>query len=421
MAKIKAIHGREILDSRGNPTVEAKVLLDDGSSAFDSSPSGASTGKFEVVELRDKDPKRYNGLGVSKAVENVNQTIQKELKGREASDQRKIDWLMKELDGKVNKSRLGANAILAVSLAVCRASALSDKKPLYKYLAERFDFPQKEFTLPCPLFNVINGGRHAQNKLSVQEFMIIPKQELEIEEKIRLGAEIYHQLKDLIKEKGYQTGVGDEGGFAPDIENPGEALEMIIQAGKRASYTARDDFTLGLDVAASEFSKQQDQGFQYQMQGFDPLDSKGLANYLIELTSSFPISSIEDPLDQEDWLGWQYLTEKAGQKIQIVGDDLFATNKERLKEGVEKKAANAILIKLNQIGTLTETVETIKEAQKSHYQSVISHRSGETEDVFIADLAVGSNSSQIKSGALARSERVATYNQLLRIKDELNE
>ena len=419
MSKITKIQAREILDSRGNPTVEAEATLADGTVSRDSVPSGASRGKFEAWELRDGDPKRYQGQGVTKAVENVNTLIQEKLVGREAQDQQKIDWLMKELDGTDNKSKLGANAILAVSLAVCRAASSSEKKPLFKYLAEKFDLAKKNFSLPTPLFNLINGGQHADNKLSIQEFLLIPKLQSSFAEQLRMGAEIYHQLKDLLKEKGWLTGVGDEGGFAPEINDPKEVLELIVGAGKKAGYQPEKDFVLGLDVAASEFC-QTEEGFQYKMEGFDPLDSKGLANYLLELAKEFPLWSIEDPLDQEDWQGWQYFTKKADDQLQVVGDDIFVTNQERLKRGIREKAANAILVKLNQIGTLTETVGTIKLAQSKNYQTIISHRSGETEDTFIADLAVGTNSGQIKSGGLARSERVATYNQLLRIEDQLD-
>jgi len=418
MAKIKKIKAREILDSRGNPTVEAMVKLENGSIGCDSVPSGASTGKFEALELRDNDSSRFQGQGVLKAVKNIREEIAPKLIGRESSDQQKIDWLMKELDGTKDKSRLGANAILAVSMAVCRASARVDRKPLYQYLAETYQFPSN-YSLPTPLFNIFNGGKHAGNRLSIQEFMIIPKKETKFKEKLRLGAEVYQRLKEILKENNYSTGVGDEGGFAPEIENPKDVLELIVKAGEKAGYCAGDDFVLGLDVAASEFAEKNGDHFQYKMNGFDTLNSKGLANYLIELSQEFPIFSIEDPLDQEDWQGWHEMTKKAGDKTQLVGDDLFVTNQDRLKRGIEGKVANAILVKLNQIGTVSETIETIKLAHSKNYASIISHRSGETGDVFIADLAVATGSSQIKSGAPARFERVSKYNRLMKIEDGL--
>jgi len=421
MSKIKRIIGREILDSRGNPTVEAEVEVESGFKAYDSVPSGASTGKFEALELRDDDSKRYNGKGVLKAVENINGPISEELIGRDSVDQKKIDWLLKELDGTDNKTRLGANAILAVSLAVARVSAKEKGEPLFRYLESSYSLSIKDRNnLPVPMFNIINGGAHADNSLSIQEFMLVPVIKGQFEDKVRLGAEIYHQLKKLLKDANQPTGVGDEGGFAVDISNPKEVLELIMEAGKKADYIPQNDFAIGLDVAASEFSSREGDDFIYKMEGFDSLDSKGLSNYLLELTSNFPIISIEDPLDQEDWKGWQYIASKSVNKLQIVGDDLFVTNKDRLKKGIDKGVANSILIKLNQIGTLTETIETIKLAKQNNYSTIISHRSGETEDVFIADLAVATNSQYIKSGSLARSERVATYNQLLRIEDTIN-
>lgn len=419
MAKIKRISGLEVLDSRGNPTVEAEVELENGIKTRAITPSGASTGKFEAVELRDNNKDRYQGKGVKQAVENVSTLINDELKGREVDDQRKIDWLMKELDGTDNKNKLGANAILAVSMAAIRAAAISNKRSLYQQIAETFNLSAK-FNLPRPFFNILNGGQHANNKLSIQEFMLVPLVEGSFARQLRLGAEVYHQLKKELEESGQSSAVGDEGGFAPQISDPKQVLELIIEAGKKAGYQPKTDFAIGLDVAASEFSLNQDGKFGYKMDGFDNLDSKGLANYLLELADNFPIISIEDPLDEEDWQGWQYITSKTPEHIQIIGDDLFVTNKERLNKGIKLEAANSILIKLNQIGTVSETVDTVNMARENNFKLMISHRSGETCDSFIADFAVGIGGEQIKSGSLARSDRLAKYNQLLRIEKELN-
>lgn len=419
MTKIKKITGLEVLDSRGNPTVEAEVTLEGGMVARAITPSGASTGKFEAVELRDEDSKRYLGKGVTKAVENVSGPINDSLVGKDAKNQKKIDWLLKELDGTKNKSKLGANAILAVSMAVIRVSALASNTPLYEQVAKTFDFP-KSFKLPRPFFNILNGGEHASNKLSIQEFMLTPLIDSSFQEQLRLGSEVYHHLKSNLEDSGLATTVGDEGGFAPEVSDPKQVLELIVSAGKKAGYQPGTDFAIGLDVAASEFSSENNGEFSYQMEGFNSLDSQELANYLLELADDFPIISIEDPLDEEDWQGWQYITKKASDTIQIVGDDLFVTNKERLKKGIELKAGNSILIKLNQIGTVTETVETVRKAEENSFNFMVSHRSGETSDSFIADFVVGINGGQIKSGSLARSDRLAKYNQLLRIENRLN-
>ncbi len=415
MSKIKKIEAYQIIDSRGNPTIETVTYLTDGISARAAVPSGASTGKFEALELRDGDKSRFHGKEVQKAVKNVNEKIFNELKDRDPTDQKKIDWLMRELDGSRDKSNLGANAILSVSLSVSRAAAKLTGKKLYEYLAQTYDFSSKSFSLPTPQFNVLNGGQHAQNELAIQEFLIIPVGVDGFFEKLRLGCEVYYELKGILNDKGYSTGVGDEGGFAPDVNDPKEALSLLLEAGQKAGYTKGDDFVLGLDVAASEFSQKENDKFSYQVTSDNTLDSKRLTNYLLELADEFYIGSIEDPLDQEDWQGWQYFSKKAGDDIQVVGDDLFVTNQKRLKKGIDMNIANAILIKLNQIGTLTETIETIKLAQKHNYRVVVSHRSGETTDPYIADLAVATSSQQLKSGSLARGERLAKYNRTLRI------
>ncbi len=418
MSKIKKIIGREILDSRGNPTVEAEVYLDTGLMTKAAVPSGASTGKYEAVELRDGDEDRYVGKGVLKAVANINEDINDELVGRDVGNQKKIDWLLKELDGSDNKGRLGANAILAVSMATVRAAALVEGKPLYEQISQTFGF-NSNYQLPTPYFNIVNGGEHASNKLSIQEFMLVPVIDGNFEDKLRLGAEVYHQLKEIIESKGQPTTVGDEGGFAPNIDDPGQVLELIIEAGEKAGYKQVEDFAIALDVAASEFSSNDSGNFNYLMEGFDSLDSKGMSNYLLELASNYPIISIEDPLDQEDWQGWQYFTSKAPDSLAVVGDDLFVTNKDLLSKGIKLKAGNSILIKLNQIGTVSETVETIKQAQQANYDFMVSHRSGETSDSFIADFVVGVGGSKIKSGSLSRSDRLSKYNQLLRIEDKI--
>jgi len=404
--------GREVLDSRGNPTVEAEVYLEDGSSGKAIVPSGASTGSREALELRDKDEKRYKGKGVIQAVKNINEIIAPELIGLESFDQYLIDKTMLEIDGTENKSRLGANAILAVSLAVARASANSLGIPLYSYLG---GIQARE--LPVPLMNVINGGKHADNPLDFQEYMIVPLGP-SFKESLRWAVEVFHTLKSILKSKNLNTNVGDEGGFAPYIETNEEPLSILVDAIKKAGFEPGKDIALALDPAASEFYE--DKKYVLKAEG-KSLSSDEMISFLEYLIEKYPIVSIEDGLSEEDWDGWQKLTEKLGKKIQLVGDDIFVTNPKILAEGIEKGIANAILIKVNQIGTLTETFDTIRLAQQSGYKTVISHRSGETEDTFIADLAVAVNSGQIKTGSASRTDRIAKYNQLLRIEEELGE
>lgn len=417
MPKITHIHAREILDSRGNPTVEAEVGLEDGSFGRAAIPSGASTGKTEALELRDGDPKRFLGKGVQKAVKNIKEVISKEIirAGLDATEQAKIDNLMIKLDETENKNKLGANTILAVSLAVCQAASVSRKLPLYKYLGG-----DKAQVLPVPLLNLINGGAHADNNLEFQEFFLIPAGAPSFKEAIRMGSEIFHTLKKILHSKNLSTAVGDEGGFAPDLKSNREALEFMLEAISKAGYKPNQDACLGLDVAASQFYDVNKKVYvlENEKKSFTTAE---FVNYYETLLEEFPIICLEDPLSEEDWEGWQLMTKELGNKVQIVGDDIFTTNLKLFKKGIEKKCANAILIKLNQVGTLTETLETIELAKKSGYTQVISHRSGETEDTFIADLAVAVNSGQIKTGSLSRSERIAKYNQLLRIEEELGE
>lgn len=412
MPAILDVIGREVLDSRGNPTVEAEVYLEDGSSGKAIVPSGASTGSREALELRDKDEKRYKGKGVIQAVKNINEIIAPELIGLESFDQYLIDKTMLEIDGTENKSRLGANAILAVSLAVARASANSLGIPLYSYLG---GIQARE--LPVPLMNVINGGKHADNPLDFQEYMIVPLGP-SFKESLRWAVEVFHTLKSILKSKNLNTNVGDEGGFAPYIETNEEPLSILVDAIKKAGFEPGKDIALALDPAASEFYE--DKKYILKAEG-KSLSSDEMISFLEYLIEKYPIVSIEDGLSEEDWVGWQKLTEKLGKKIQLVGDDIFVTNPKILAEGIEKGIANAILIKVNQIGTLTETFDTIRLAQQSGYKTVISHRSGETEDTFIADLAVAVNSGQIKTGSASRTDRIAKYNQLLRIEEELGE
>lgn len=409
MSKIKDIKAREILDSRGNPTVEVDVLLESGAKGRAAVPSGASTGSKEALELRDNDPKRYQGKGVLKAVNNVNTIIKKFLIGLESSHQRQIDETMIKLDGTENKTNLGANATLGVSLAVLKATAKEKNIPLYKYFGD-------EISLPRPMMNILNGGAHADNNLDFQEFMIIPNAK-NFKETLRIGSEVFHTLKKVLKENGFNTGVGDEGGFAPNLNTNEEALDMLMEAIKEAGYTPGKDVNFALDVAASEFYED---GI-YNLKGANKkLTSNELVDYYQTLIDKYPIISIEDPVDEEDWEGFRKMTEKYGDKIQLVGDDLFVTNIKYLQKGIDNKAGNAILIKLNQIGTFTETLETINLAKENGYKTIISHRSGETEDVTIADLAVALNLGQIKTGSLSRSERTAKYNELLRIEEDLN-
>jgi enolase len=413
MTEIVDIVAREILDSRGNPTVEVDVVLEDGAMGRAAVPSGASTGAHEAVEKRDGDKARYGGKGVSQAVEAVNGEIFDALSGSDAEDQRRIDGLLIELDGTPNKARLGANAILGVSLATAKAAAGSAALPLYKYVGG-----VSARVLPVPMMNIINGGVHADNPIDIQEFMILPTGAASFAEALRMGAEIYHALKAQLKAAGHNTNVGDEGGFAPDLATAEEALSFIMKAGESAGYKAGADFVLGLDAASTEFFK----GGKYVMEGEGKtLDPAGMVDYLAGLAAAFPIVSIEDGCAEDDLEGWKRLTDKLGAKVQLVGDDLFVTNPARLAMGVEKGLANSILVKVNQIGTLSETLDAVDLAHRNAYTAVMSHRSGETEDVTIADLAVATNCGQIKTGALARSDRTAKYNQLLRIEDELGD
>lgn len=418
MAKIKSVIARQILDSRGNPTVEADVLLADGSFGRAAVPSGASTGEYEACELRDGKKKVYLGKSVLKAVDNVNGPIAKALKGKEADDQLAIDNLMIQLDGTPNKSKLGANAILAVSMAVCRAAAVSKKTPLWKYIGKLHK--NRSFTLPVPMANIINGGKHADNKIDFQEFMIAPMGAPSFSEGLRWITEIFHSLKSILKKKGHVTAVGDEGGFAPNLSND-EALDVIMEAISAAGYKAGSQIMIALDCASSElFDEGGREGYRFWKSDPDRLYSaEEMIGIYGDWVKKYPIYSIEDGLDQNDWNGYVTLTKKLGKKTQLVGDDFFVTNPERLAKGIEMDAANAILIKVNQIGTVSETLEAVKMAQKADYGVVISHRSGETEDAFIADLAVGTGAGQIKTGSLSRTDRVAKYNQLLRIEEEL--
>ena len=407
MSKIKDVIGREILDSRGNPTVEVDVILESGVMGRAAVPSGASTGVREALELRDGGT-RFMGKGVLKAVEHVNNELRNLVIGMDALDQKALDYAMIELDGTENKERFGANAILGVSMATLRAAANYKGLPLYKYIGNGT-------TLPVPMMNIINGGAHADNKLDFQEFMIIPQAD-NIHDRVRIGAEVFHNLKKVLNSKGLSTGVGDEGGFAPDLQSNSEGFELIIEAIKKAGYEPGKDVCLGIDVAASEFYEDG----KYNLVGENrSLTTEELVNFYEELCSKYPIISIEDPVDENDWEGFRLVTEKLGDKIQLVGDDLFVTNKKCLQMGIDNHAGNAILLKVNQIGTITETLETIELARNNGYKTVISHRSGETEDTTIADLAVGLNLGQIKTGSLSRTDRVCKYNQLMRIEDEL--
>jgi enolase len=416
MSKISKVIAREILDSRGNPTVEADVILTSGLVGTACAPSGASTGSREALELRDGDNSRYHGKGVLKAVNIINGQINDALLGFDALNQQAIDQTMIELDGTENKSTLGANAILAVSLAVAKAAALSKEQPLYQHLAALYG-SLNTLSLPLPMMNIINGGEHADNNIDIQEFMIQPVGAKSFSEGLRMGAEVFQQLKKVLTARGLNTAVGDEGGFAPDLASNEEALVVIKEAVEQAGYELGKDFTLALDCAASEFY----QDGRYVLSGENKsFDAEGFSDYLAELTEKYPIVSIEDGLDESDWQGWAYLTKILGDKIQLVGDDLFVTNTQILSQGIEKNIANSILIKFNQIGTLTETFEAIEMAQSAGYSVIISHRSGETEDTTIADLAVATCAGQIKTGSLSRSDRVAKYNRLLRIEEELS-
>ena len=416
MSKIVKVVGREIMDSRGNPTVEADVYLESGHMGRAAAPSGASTGSREALELRDGDKSRYLGKGVQTAVANINGAIAEALMGKDADSQDAIDNIMLKLDGTDNKEKLGANAILAVSLAVAKAAALSQGVELYEHIANLNNTSGK-YSMPLPMMNILNGGEHADNNVDIQEFMIQPVGANSFKEGLRMGAEVFHALKKVLQQRGLSTAVGDEGGFAPNLASNEEALQVIVEAVENAGYKMGSDITLALDCAASEFYRDG----KYELSGEGKsFTAEEFADYLAELCDRYPIISIEDGLDESDWDGWKVLTEKLGSKVQLVGDDLFVTNTRILKEGIDKSIANSILIKFNQIGSLTETLAAIAMAREAGYSAVISHRSGETEDATIADLAVGTAAGQIKTGSLCRSDRVAKYNQLLRIEGDLN-
>ncbi len=413
MSQIAQIKARQILDSRGNPTIETDVFTTRGIMGRAAVPSGASTGKYEAVEIRDKDPGKYMGKGVLRAIANVNKVLNEELKGAFVADQSGIDAAMIRLDGTENKSNLGANAILSVSLAVAKVAALSSGQSLFRYIGG-----VNANTLPIPMMNILNGGSHADNNLDVQEFMIMPIGTNRFSEAMRMGTEVFHHLKEVLKKGGFSTNVGDEGGFAPDLKSDDEAVELILKAIENAGYKTGEHFVLAIDAAASEFYDKEKKMYHFKSLNKD-MSTEDLVDYWDKLTEKYPIASIEDGLDEDDWDGWKLLTEKIGDKIQIVGDDLFVTNPDRLFKGINENAANSILIKLNQIGTLTETIHTVNLAKKSGFNTIISHRSGETEDTFIAELAVALNAGFIKSGSASRTDRIAKYNQLLRIEESL--
>ncbi|MBU1853306.1 MAG: phosphopyruvate hydratase [Candidatus Omnitrophica bacterium] len=409
---IKEIIGREILDSRGNPTVEVDVILESGIMGRAAVPSGASTGEHEAVELRDGDKKRYMGKGVLKAVSNVNNELNSALKGQDAKEQALLDKKMIELDATENKSRLGANAILGISMAACKAVSNFKNIPLYKYLGG-----DKAKVLPVPMMNILNGGAHADNNVDLQEFMIMPKGADSFKEALRMGSEVFHMLKKILKDKGLSTAVGDEGGFAPDLKSNKEAIEVILQAIEKAGYKPGKDIFIALDPASSSFYE--NKKYILKAESSPEKNAEGMVSFYDDWVSKFPICSIEDGLSEDDWAGWKKLTEKLGKKVQIVGDDLFVTNTKRLKMGIEKGVANSILIKVNQIGTLTETIEAIDMARKNGYTAVISHRSGETEDTTISHLVVAMGTGQIKTGSVCRTDRICKYNELLRIEEDL--
>lgn len=414
MEKIEIVYGREILDSRGNPTIEVEVGLSEGGWGQAAVPSGASTGKFEALELRDGDPKRYSGKGVTKAVEHVNKIIAPAIRGMDPFDQPLIDQTIIELDSTPNKGKLGANALLGVSLAVARAAADSLGMPLYRYIGGT-----NACRLPMPLMNILNGGKHAFNNLDIQEFMIVPKGGETFREALRMGSEVFHALAKVLSDKGLSTGVGDEGGFAPDLKSNDQGIEMIIQGIERAGYRPGEDVVLAIDAAASSFY--QDGKYIFSMSDQSVRNSEKMIEFYADWVNRYPIFSIEDGLDENDWAGWKALTRQLGDQIQIIGDDLFVTNPERIDRGIKERSANAVLIKLNQIGTLTETLQAIEMTHRAGWRTIISHRSGETEDSFIADLSVAAGSGQIKTGSLSRSERICKYNRLLRIEEELGE
>ncbi|HEV2991148.1 MAG TPA: phosphopyruvate hydratase [Candidatus Angelobacter sp.] len=413
---IAEIHAREILDSRGNPTVEADVSLGDGSMGRAAVPSGASTGEHEAVELRDGDQQRYSGKGVMQAVQNVNDAIEKALTGMDASSQREIDQALLELDGSPNKSNLGANAILAVSMACARAAAASMKLPLYRYLGG-----VNASILPTPMMNIINGGAHADSNVDFQEFMVMPVGAESFSEALRWGAEVFHTLKAVLKKRGYNTAVGDEGGFAPSLKANVEAIELILEAIAQAGYKAGEEIAIALDPASSEFFDKAKAKYVFKKSDKSVKSSEEMVRFWSDWVRQYPIVSIEDGLAEDDWEGWKHLTKQLGAEIQLVGDDLFVTNTERLQQGIDQGAGNSILIKVNQIGTVSETLDAIALARRNGYTSVISHRSGETEDTFIADLAVATGAGQIKTGSASRTDRIAKYNQLLRIEEELGD
>lgn len=414
MSEIIEVYGREIIDSRGNPTIEVDVVLENGVLGRASVPSGASTGSREALELRDGDKKYFHGKGVKKAVDNINNVIASELLGLDAADQTFIDRLMIDLDGTENKSKLGANAILGVSLAVAKAAAMDCDLPLYHYIG---GVNAKE--LPVPMMNIINGGSHADNNVDIQEFMIMPVGAKNIKSAIQMGSEIFHTLKKVLNKKGYNTSVGDEGGFAPDLKSNVEAVEVILEAIEQAGYSAGQDVFLALDAAASEFYK--DGKYILSADSGSKKTSQEMISFYEDLVRQYPVISIEDPLAEGDWEGWKELTARIGNNVQVVGDDIFVTNTKIIEKGIEQKIANSILIKLNQIGTLTETLDAVEMAKRAGYTVIISHRSGETEDSIIADLSVAVNAGQIKTGSMSRTDRVAKYNQLIRIEEELGE
>jgi enolase len=415
MGQIARIHARQILDSRGNPTIEVEVITNSGYFGRAAVPSGASTGVHEAVELRDGDKEKYLGKGVQKAVDNVNTVINDELTGYDVQDQNGIDAAMIQLDGTENKGNLGANAILGVSLAVARAAASSTGQDLFRYIGG-----VNANTLPVPMMNILNGGSHADNKIDIQEFMIMPVGASSFSEALRMGAEIFHTLKSVLKKAGHSTNVGDEGGFAPNLGSNEEAIEVVLEAIKQAGYKAGEDILIALDAAASEFYNKEKQIYEFESTG-QTFTSLQLVDFWTEWVNKYPIASIEDGFDEDDWTGWNALQKAVGDRVQLVGDDLFVTNVKRLKRGIEEGSANSILIKVNQIGTLTETINAVQLATQNQMTSIISHRSGETEDNFIADLAVALNTGQIKTGSASRSDRVAKYNQLLRIEETLGD
>lgn len=413
-SKIISVKGREIIDSRGNPTVEVDVELEDGGFGRAAVPSGASTGEYEAWELRDGDKSRYRGKGVQNAVQNVNGKIAESLVGRDANDQNAIDQVMIDLDGTANKKELGANAVLGVSLANAKAAAAAEGLPLYKFLGG-----DEAVTLPVPMMNIINGGEHSDAPIDFQEFMIIPKEAPSFSEGLRYGAEIFHSLASVLHDRGLSTAVGDEGGFAPNLESADDALAVIAEAVDKAGYSLGSQIAIALDVASSEFYDQEKEKYIFKKSDGSELSAEELVDYYAELQKKYPIISIEDGCDQNDWDGWKILTEKIGESTQLVGDDLFVTNVDFLQRGIDSKTANSILVKVNQIGSLSETLKAVNLAIDNDYTAVISHRSGETEDATIADIAVGTNAGQIKTGSLSRSDRMAKYNQLLRIEEEL--